>query len=60
MDDRLDFRLHIEYIAKKIDKVIRKLKIIFRNTFGYGNAARKVMAKGCVNTLFINRLVLSS
>ena len=29
------------------------MKIIFRNTLGHGNAARKVMAKGCVNTLFM-------
>jgi len=53
IDDRLAFRDHIDYIAGKVNKVIAKLKVIFRNTYGYGNGAWKIMVKGAIYTLFI-------
>ena len=50
-DVQLNFIKHIDYINAKIGKVIKKLSIVFRNTFGYGNAARRIMIKGCILSL---------
>jgi len=34
IDDRLDFRAHVDYIIEKVDKVSKKLQIIFRQYLG--------------------------
>jgi len=38
-DIKLNFTEHVQYVSKKINKVIAKVSMVFRNTFGYGNAA---------------------
>ena len=52
IDDRLQFREHIEYINKKAIKVIDRLYPIFRNTYGYGNTARRTMISACIDSLY--------
>jgi len=52
LDHKLQFREHVSYLNGKVKKVINKLSLVFRNTFGYGNAARRLMVKGCLDTLY--------
>jgi len=39
IDVRLRFREHVKYLNAKVGKIMKKLAIVFRNTFGYGNTA---------------------
>ena len=52
-DTQLKFVEHVHYINAKVGKIIQKLNIVFRNTFGYGNAARRIMTKGCINAVYL-------
>ena len=40
-----------KHINSKVRKVTAKIAIVFRNTFGNGNMARRIIAKGCLETL---------
>ena len=52
-DVKLKFTEHIQYVNKKIGKIVAKIAVVFRNTFGYGNAAWRIMVKGCINTVYL-------
>ena len=52
IDNQLNFKSHVKYINAKVLKVINKLYFVFRNKYGYGNKARKIMTEGCVITLY--------
>ena len=52
-DVGMKFIDHVNYINGKISKTIAKLANVFRNTFGYGNAARRIMVKGCIESVYL-------
>jgi len=52
-DSKLKYIDHVDYINQKVRKTIAKLAIVFQNTFGYGNTARRIMVKGCMKAIYL-------
>ena len=52
IDDNLRFVEHVDYINNKAIKVVDKLFFVFKNKYGFGNRARKIMVEGCIHTLY--------
>ena len=52
-DKKLTFIEHLNYVNSKISKILKKVALVFRNTFGYGNAAQRIMVKGCLEVIYL-------
>jgi len=53
IDNKLRFNEHVKYLNSEVKKVMAKVAIVFRNTFRYANAARKIMVKKCIEALYL-------
>lgn len=53
IDYNMKFIDHVKYINEKASKIITRLYFVFRNKYGYGNRARKIMVKGCIHALYL-------
>lgn len=52
LDSKLCFKDHISNMCEKARKTFGKLSVVCANTFGYSNAARRIMLDGTIGAYF--------